>query len=208
MRRLMGGVLYTRRHPSVGVNGWKGRRGESTWEGLDKGWYSIVSATSQGIFSLLLYLVRRQKEEQLQEEASRAKSKRDGADAAAALFLLLLLPTGDVCLSPILSPPYVRNVQSRAEQSKKDGRASSSFRYSGTHTHPLTTAGPHIIFSLSLHLRQKFLSTTPITIQQEIQSAQLKIEQFFPKFFNIFFGVGNSICKISKNFPANVNRRH
>jgi hypothetical protein len=87
------------------VNGWKERRGgESTWEGLDKG-YSIVSATSQGIFSLLLYLVRRQKEEQLQEEASRAKSKRDGADATAAALFLLLLPTGDVCLSPILSPP-------------------------------------------------------------------------------------------------------
>lgn len=105
------GWRATRRDPSVG---WTG---ESTWEGLDnKGWYSIVSATSQGIFSLLLYLVRRQKEEQLQEKASRAKSKRDGA--AAALFLLLL-PTGDVCLSPILSPPpYVRNVQSRAEQSR------------------------------------------------------------------------------------------
>jgi hypothetical protein len=50
-------------------------------------------------------LVRRQKEEQLQEEASRAKSKRDGADATAAALFLLLLPTGDVCLSPILSPP-------------------------------------------------------------------------------------------------------
>jgi hypothetical protein len=65
-------------------------------------------------------LVRRQKEEQLQEEASRAKSKRDGADAtAAALFLLLLLlPTGDVCLSPLREE---RTEQSRAEQKGRPG---------------------------------------------------------------------------------------
>lgn len=91
---------------------------------------------------------------------------------------------GDVCLPGILR-------EERTEQSRKDGRASSSFRYSGTHTHPLQLRVRTPFFRRKKYSATQLLPppNQKIALSKRPEFALARREQFF--FFDNFSTLGN-----------------